>query len=51
MVEKDPTQEIELQEIKPYEFLNGDIGFTLVNLNFGKQTLVSPCGLSHYSFL
>ena len=26
----------------PNEFLNGDVGFTLVNLNFGKQILVSP---------
>ena len=51
MVEKDPTQEIELQEIKPYEFLNGDIGFTLVNLNFGKQILCLLCDLPHYSFL
>ena len=28
--------------LKPNEFLNGDVGFTLVNLNFGKQILVSP---------
>ena len=41
MVEKDPTQGIELQETQPNEFLNGDVGFTLVNLNFGKQILVS----------
>jgi len=42
VVEKDPTQGIELQETQPNEFLNGDVGFTLVNLNFGKQILVSP---------
>ena len=30
------------KRLKPNEFLNGDIGFTLVNLNFGKQILVSP---------
>ena len=36
---------------KPNEFLNGDVRITLVNLNFGKQILVSPCGLPHYSFL
>ena len=39
------------KRLKPNEFLNGDVGFTLVNLNFGKQILVSPCGLPHYSFL
>ena len=39
------------QRLKPNKFLNGDVGFTLVNLNFGKQILVSPCGLPHYSFL
>ena len=27
---------------KPNEFLNGDVGFTEVNLNFGKEVLVSP---------
>ena len=26
----------------PNEFLNGDVGFTLVNLNFKKQILVFP---------
>ena len=30
------------KRLKPNEFLNGDVGFTLVNLNFGKQILVSP---------
>ena len=29
------------KRLKPNEFLNGDVGFTLVNLNFGKQILVS----------
>ena len=24
------------KRLKPNEFLNGDVGFTLVNLNFGK---------------
>jgi len=39
------------KRLNPNEFLNGDVGFTLVNLNFEKQILVSPCGLPHYSFL
>ena len=30
------------KRLKPNEFLNGDVEFTLVNLNFGKQILVSP---------
>ena len=30
------------KRLKPDEFLNGDVGFTLVNLNFEKQILVSP---------
>ena len=30
------------KRLKPNEFFNGDVGFTLVNLNFGKQILVSP---------
>ena len=30
------------KRLKPNEFLNGDVGFTLVNLNFGKQILMSP---------
>ena len=30
------------KRLKPNEFLNGDIGFTLVNLNFEEQILVSP---------
>ena len=30
------------KRLKPNEFLNGDIGFTLVNLNFREQILVSP---------
>ena len=42
MVEKDPTQGIELQETHAIKFLNGDVGFTVVNLNLGKQIIVSP---------
>ena len=38
VVEKDPTH---CKRLNPNEFLNGDVGFTLVNLNFGKQILVS----------
>ena len=30
------------KRLNPNEFLNGDVGFTLVNLNFRKQILVSP---------
>ena len=30
------------KRLKPNKFLNGDVGFTLVNLNSGKQILVSP---------
>ena len=30
------------KRLKPNEFLNGDVGFTFVNLNFGKQIFVSP---------
>ena len=30
------------KRLKPNEFLNGDVGFTLVNLNFGKKIFVSP---------
>ena len=30
------------KRLKPNEFLNGDVGFTEVNLNFGKEVLVSP---------
>ena len=39
MVEKDPTH---CKRLNPNEFLNEDVGFTLVNLNFEKQILVSP---------
>ena len=42
MVEKTQLKGSSCKRLQPNEFLNGDVGFTLVNLNFGKQILVSP---------
>ena len=39
---KRPNSRDRVARLKPNEFVNGDVEFTLVNLNFGKQILVSP---------
>ena len=39
---KRPNSRDRVARLTPNEFINGDVGFTLVNLNFGKQILVSP---------
>ena len=41
-MKKTQLKGLSCKKLKPNEFLNGDVGFTLVNLNFGKQILVSP---------
>ena len=45
-LKKTQLKGLSCKRLKPNEFLNGDVGFTLVNLNFGKQILVSPLWFS-----
>ena len=41
-LKKTQLKESSRKRLMPNEFLNGDVGFTLVNLNFRKQIFVSP---------